>query len=150
MHPEGPTGTARAGMMLADVMPALNAEAAELRDALQEVRILRELQLGAADTLQSGLDGAQAARTALSTAIPARTDPPNRYIAAPVQTAHLLAVTEARESLPGGPPDTSPETAGRTPRRQAFGKPRPCSPPPPAPCQARQMASKPTISAPGI
>ncbi|QTN34488.1 murein hydrolase activator EnvC family protein [Cognatishimia activa] len=115
LHPQGPTGTARAGMMLADVMPALNAEAAELRDALQEVRILRELQLGAADTLQSGLDGAQAARTALSKAISDRTDPPKRFVEDPVQTALLIAATETLEGFASGLTDMSPEPEGLAP-----------------------------------
>ena len=115
LHPQGATGTARAGMMLADVMPALNAEAAGVRDALQEVRILRELQLSAADTLQDGLDGAQAARTALSKAISDRTDPPKRFSEDPVQTALLIAATETLEGFASGLIEMAPEPEGLAP-----------------------------------
>lgn len=115
LHPQGATGTARAGMMLADVMPALNAEAASVRDALQEVRILRELQLSAADTLQDGLDGAQAARTALSKAISDRTDPPKRFSEDPVQTALLIAATETLEGFASGLIEMAPEPEGLAP-----------------------------------
>ena len=115
LHPQGATGTARAGMMLADVMPALNAEAASLRDALQEVRILRELQLSAEETLQDGLDGAQAARTALSKAISDRTDPPKRFSEDPVQTALLIAATETLEGFASGLIEMAPEPEGLAP-----------------------------------
>ena len=115
LHPQGATGTARAGMMLADVMPALNAEAASVRDALQEVRILRELQLSAEETLQDGLDGAQAARTALSKAISDRTDPPKRFSEDPVQTALLIAATETLEGFASGLIEMAPEPEGLAP-----------------------------------
>ena len=46
LHPTGPLGTARSGMMVADVAPALQAEAEELRAQLNEVRALRALQTG--------------------------------------------------------------------------------------------------------
>jgi septal ring factor EnvC (AmiA/AmiB activator) len=115
LHPQGATGTARAGMMLADVMPALNAEAAGVRDALQEVRILRELQLSAEETLQDGLDGAQAARTALSKAISDRTDPPKRFSEDPVQTALLIAATETLEGFASGLIEMAPEPEGLAP-----------------------------------
>ena len=41
LHPAGPLGTARAGMLLADVAPALNGEADDLRQDLQELRALQ-------------------------------------------------------------------------------------------------------------
>ena len=115
LHPDGPTGTARAGMMLASVMPALNAETAALRDALREVQILRELQLSAEDILQDGLDGAQSARMALSTAISERTSLPKRFIEDPVQTALLVAATETLEGFASGLTELSPEPEGLPP-----------------------------------
>jgi len=66
LHPSGPLGTARSGMMIADVTPALQAEAELLRKQLQEVRDLRALQTAAGKTLAQGLRVAQEARTALS------------------------------------------------------------------------------------
>jgi murein hydrolase activator len=68
LHPEGALGTARSGMMLADVTPALQAEATALRSELQELTDLRKLQLAAGDTLARGLTAVQTARTTLSQA----------------------------------------------------------------------------------
>ncbi|MGR3712656.1 MAG: murein hydrolase activator EnvC family protein [Shimia sp.] len=99
IHPEGPVGTARAGMILADVTPALESRAAAVRRDLEEVTILRSLQEGAAETVQDGLAGAQAARTELSKAIADRTDLPRQYVEDPVQTALLIASTETLEGF---------------------------------------------------
>ncbi|WP_422065525.1 murein hydrolase activator EnvC family protein [Shimia sp.] len=99
VHPGGPMGTARSGMILADVTPALEAKAAQVRRDLEEVSILRSLQEGAAQTLQDGLAGAQNARTALSKAIADRVDPPRRFTEDPVQTALLIASTETLEGF---------------------------------------------------
>ncbi|GAA6208948.1 peptidoglycan DD-metalloendopeptidase family protein [Cognatishimia sp. WU-CL00825] len=115
LHPDGPAGTARAGMILADVTPALDAQAAKLRVSLQEVHILRELQQGAADTLQDGLDGAQTARIALSKAISDRQDLPKRFTEDPVQTALLIAATETLEGFASGLTEMSPEPEGIAP-----------------------------------
>ncbi|WP_299845118.1 peptidase M23 [uncultured Roseovarius sp.] len=102
LHPSGPVGTARSGMILAEVAPALNVRAAELRDKLQEISVLRALQQSAADKLQQGLDGAQEARTALSQAISDRTDLPRRFTEDPVKTALLIASTETLEGFASG------------------------------------------------
>uniref|UniRef100_UPI0040476754 murein hydrolase activator EnvC family protein n=1 Tax=Yoonia sp. TaxID=2212373 RepID=UPI0040476754 len=102
LHPSGPTGTARGGMMLADVAPAIQAEVMVLRGQLEEVALLRGLQETAAAKLQEGLDGAQAARTALSAAISNRSDLPLRFTQDPIQTALLLASTETLEAFAGG------------------------------------------------
>ncbi|WP_435139735.1 murein hydrolase activator EnvC family protein [Pseudopelagicola sp. nBUS_19] len=99
LHPAGPEGTARAGMILADVTPALENKAALLRSDLEEVVILRGLQEGAAETLKDGLTGVQNARTDLSKAISDRTDLPRRYADDPVQTALLIASTETLEGF---------------------------------------------------
>lgn len=102
LHPSGPTGTARSGMMVADVTPALQAEAALLRTELEEIALLRGLQENAANTLQKGLDGAQSARAALSSAISERTDLPQRFVEDPIQTALLLASTETLNGFASG------------------------------------------------
>lgn len=102
LHPSGPVGTARSGMILAEVTPALNIRVTELRDKLQEVSVLRALQQSAADKLQKGLDGAQEARTTLSKAIADRTDLPQRFTADPVKTALLIASTETLEGFASG------------------------------------------------
>lgn len=102
LHPSGPVGTARSGMILSDVTPALNTRVAELRDKLKEVSVLRALQQSAAGTLQDGLDGAQEARIALSQAISDRTNLPKRFNADPVKTALLIASTETLEGFASG------------------------------------------------
>ncbi|MEJ6399252.1 murein hydrolase activator EnvC family protein [Yoonia sp. 208BN28-4] len=102
LHPTGPTGTARSGMMVADVTPAIQAEADALRAQLEEVALLRTLQQSATQTLQDGLEGAQAARAALSTAVQERTDLPRRFTDDGVQTALLLASTDTLDSFAAG------------------------------------------------
>jgi len=69
LHPEGPVGTARAGMIVADITPAVAREAQALRAQLEELAILRGLQDAAVAQLSDGLTGAQSARAALSQAI---------------------------------------------------------------------------------
>ncbi|TKZ22251.1 peptidase M23 [Shimia litoralis] len=102
LHPSGPTGTARSGMILADITPALEARANKLRVDLEEIVILRDLQQGAADDLQAGLRGVQDARTELSKAISDRSDLPQRFADDPVKTALLIATTETLEGFASG------------------------------------------------
>ena len=102
LHPSGPTGTARAGMMLSDVTPGLQAEVDILRSQLDEVAALRDLQNRAADLLGKGLAGAQEARTKLSAAISDRTDLPQRYTEDAVQTALLVASAETLDAFASG------------------------------------------------
>lgn len=102
LHPSGALGTARAGMILSDVMPALDARAATLRQDLQELTDLRLLQQNALDTLQRGLDGVQEARTTLSAAMAERTDLPRRFTEDPVRTALLIASTETLDAFADG------------------------------------------------
>ncbi len=99
LHPEGPVGTARSGMILADVTPALEAEAAKVRHDLEEIAILRSLQQSAANTLQDGLKGVQEARTKLSKAVADRTTLPRRFTEDPIQTALLIASSETLEGF---------------------------------------------------
>lgn len=106
LHPSGPTGTARSGMMLADVTPALQDQVTELRAQLDEVAILRGLQADALGVLEDGLDGAQSARAALSAAISERTDLPQRFVADPVQMALVLASSETLTAFASGLTET--------------------------------------------
>ena len=102
LHPSGPTGTARAGMLLADVTPALQSRTDALARDLAEVTTLRQLQQDAANRLKEGLSGAQQARTALSQAISERTDLPQRFTENPMQTAALIGATETLEGFASG------------------------------------------------
>lgn len=102
LHPSGPLGSARAGMMLSEVAPGLNARAQALAHDLQEVQTLRQLQQGASETLTEGLSGVQTARTELSKAIADRTDLPRRFVEDPVRTAILISSTETLEGFASG------------------------------------------------
>ncbi|WP_425044507.1 murein hydrolase activator EnvC family protein [Primorskyibacter sp. S87] len=102
LHPSGPVGAARSGMMLAEVTPALAQQADRLRHDLEEVQTLRLLQQNAAKTLESGLVGAQQARAELSKAVADRTDLPSRFTEDPVRTAILLSSTETLEGFASG------------------------------------------------
>lgn len=102
LHPEGALGTARAGMIVSQMTPALNARADALRDSLVEVSTLRQLQAGAEQRLQEGLRGVQEARTALSQAIGDRTDLPRKFSEDAVKTALLIATAETLEAFAGG------------------------------------------------
>ena len=106
LHPSGPTGTARSGMMLADVTPALQEKVTELRGALEELAMLQGLQGDALTILEDGLEGAQTARGELSAAIADRTDLPSRFEDDPIQTAILLASSETLNAFATGLTDT--------------------------------------------
>ncbi len=102
LHPSGPLGAARTGMMLSEVTPGLNARARSLAHDLNEVQTLRNLQQNAADTLTEGLTGVQDARTRLSKAIADRTDLPRRFVEDPVRTAILISSTETLDGFASG------------------------------------------------
>lgn len=102
LHPSGPLGAARAGMMLSEVTPGLNAKAQALAQDLQEVQTLRLLQQDAAETLTDGLTGVQSARTRLSEAIADRTGLPQRFVEDPIKTAILISSTETLDGFATG------------------------------------------------
>ena len=102
LHPAGPVGTARAGMIVADFTPAMQERVDELRGKLEEVALLRSLQDAAADTLRDGLIGMQEARIRLTAAIQDRTDLPRRFSEDPVQTALLIASAETLDAFASG------------------------------------------------
>jgi murein hydrolase activator len=102
LHPDGPNGTARAGMLLAELTPALNQRAERLRSDLSDVENLRLLQEEATAQMQSGLSEVQTARTALNQAMANRTDLPVRFTADPVRTAILIASAETLDAFSSG------------------------------------------------
>jgi len=102
LHPDGPLGTVRSGMMLADVTPALQAEAEALRTDLEEMRDLKGLQTAAGETLGEGLRVAQEARTVLSQAISDRTDLPKRFTEDPEVLRGLLESADTLDAFAGG------------------------------------------------
>ncbi len=102
LHPAGPAGTARAAMILGDVTPGLQAEAATLRGQVEEITLLAILQESARDTLTEGLRGAQEARLALTRAIDERTDLPQRYVEDPERLRELLETSDTLASFASG------------------------------------------------
>ncbi|MDZ4136721.1 MAG: peptidoglycan DD-metalloendopeptidase family protein [Paracoccaceae bacterium] len=102
LHPSGPLGTARSGMILAAVTPALHAEVARLRAELTELRDLRALQAAAGQTLSAGLQAAQEARFALSQAMSERTDLPRRLTEDPEALRVLLQSADTLEAFASG------------------------------------------------
>ncbi|WP_435256535.1 murein hydrolase activator EnvC family protein [Thioclava sp. FR2] len=102
LHPSGPLGTVRSAMMLADVTPALQAEAEKLRAELTELQELRTLQQAAGETLASGLATAQDARTALSQAISDRSELPKRFTEDPETLRALLESADTLEAFATG------------------------------------------------
>ncbi|WP_417250349.1 murein hydrolase activator EnvC family protein [Celeribacter sp.] len=102
IHPTGPLGHARAGMLVSSVTPAMQAEAEALRIQLQEAMILRELQGEALATLESGLQEAQNARTALSQAMSDRTDLPRRFVTDNERLETLIASSDTLEGFASG------------------------------------------------
>lgn len=102
LHPDGPTGTARAGLLLAELTPALNLRADQLRRDLDDVQTLRTLQTVAEARLRTSLTAVQAARTALNKAMAERTDLPKRFTEDPVSTAILIASTETLGGFASG------------------------------------------------
>lgn len=122
LHPSGPVGTARAGMMISQVAPAMAAQAAELKDALDEMTTLRLLQDSAAGTLAGGMRGVQDARLALGQAVSERTSLPRRMTEDDAQMQRLINSAETLQGfadslarLPGADTGTqSPDfAAGR-------------------------------------
>ncbi|WP_439124343.1 murein hydrolase activator EnvC family protein [Marivita sp.] len=102
VHPDGPIGAARAGLLMASVTPALSEAAADLRADVEEATVLRQLQQDAANTLQTGLANIQTARTALSQAMADRVDLPRKFTEDPVKTALLIAATETLDGFAAG------------------------------------------------
>jgi septal ring factor EnvC (AmiA/AmiB activator) len=102
LHPDGPTGTARAGLLLAELTPALNQRADRLRRDLEDVQTLRTLQTDAEERLRASLTAVQEARAALNQAMAERTELPKRFTEDPVSTAVLIASTETLDGFASG------------------------------------------------
>jgi septal ring factor EnvC (AmiA/AmiB activator) len=90
LHPSGPLGTVRSGMILSEVTPALQAEVTRLQAELTELRDLRGLQVAGGAVLERGLGAAQSARSTLSQAISERTTLPRRFTEDPEVLRGLL------------------------------------------------------------
>lgn len=96
LHPGGALPSARAGMLVADVVPSLQAEAAALAEELQTLETLVALQSSGLQTLEDGLAQVREARLALSTAVSERTDLPP---ALATDAAAIEALINSTETL---------------------------------------------------
>lgn len=104
LHPMGPVASARAGGILAELTPALQDEAAELRATLEDLELLRQVQQNAAEDLARGLQGAQQARTALSKAMSERRALPRKFAEDRIKTAILLSSADTLDTFAQGLP----------------------------------------------
>ncbi len=118
LHPNGPIGTARSGMLLSDITPELAERAAALKNDLDQITLLRSLQGNAVDALQDGLVSVQAARTELAQAISDRSDLPRRYVSDPNKMARLLNDSETLSAFVTGLSQI--DIAGPAPRTADF------------------------------
>jgi septal ring factor EnvC (AmiA/AmiB activator) len=120
-NPQGPVGALRAGMMIADLTPDLQADALALQRELAVARATREARIAATDLMRDGLDFAQTARAELGRAISDRRDVPRRFTEDPAQTAERVAAAETLAALAreiagrGVPPDADLTPAANLP-----------------------------------
>lgn len=96
LHPGGPIERVRAGLILSEVTPVLEARATRLRAEMEELAALRTLQDNAAIILRRGLAEIQSARQALSEAIAAR-EPPSEQGATDI--AAMQALVNSADTL---------------------------------------------------
>jgi septal ring factor EnvC (AmiA/AmiB activator) len=102
LHPAGAVGSARSGMVMGTVTPALEAEAEKMRTSLEEIRELRSVQANAAQVLEGGLASVQNARTALAQAISDRSALPKRYLEEPEELRQLVSSADTLEAFATG------------------------------------------------
>lgn len=108
-HPQGPLRGLRAGMLVADVTPGLEAEVDRLNRLLAETQALQAAQGAIMQTLRDGLQGAQTARAVLGQAVSERSDLPARFEDDPVQTALLVASAETLDDFAAQVAANSPD-----------------------------------------
>ncbi|QDY71256.1 murein hydrolase activator EnvC family protein [Qingshengfaniella alkalisoli] len=107
LHPAGALASARAGLLAADMAPALNDRVASVRTELAELAELTEARKQAQSRLQQALSQAQTARTELIAALKANGTLPDQS-----DIDELLEVTmglsELSETFPPLPDDLRP------------------------------------------
>ncbi len=102
MHPAGPESTARSGMILNAVVPALQGEADTLKADLDEIATVRALETAAANTLAQGLGQVQEARRLLASAVTDRSSLPVRFGSAPQEVQALVQSADTLDAFATG------------------------------------------------
>lgn len=102
LHPDGPLGAARAGMMVADLTPAVAEQARSLKARLEELRLIRAAQATTRDLLAEGLRDVQAARVALGDAMDRRIALPDRVRPDPALMRQLLQGSDSLDGFAAG------------------------------------------------
>jgi len=124
LHPAGALGTVRSGMLLAEVTPALAAEAEMLRAQLQELARIRALREAVADDLEQGLRAMLEARVALSRAIADREALPAPVAADADALARLAAGAETLAAFADGLARLPAAGTGAVPGPEQFEQAR--------------------------
>ena len=97
LHPSGAVRTARASILMREMVPVLSAEAERLRADLEELEILVLLRRESLEIMEEGLANAQAARSALGDATAAR----SATEMSATEEAILFALVNGAETLDG-------------------------------------------------
>ncbi|MDD9922667.1 MAG: peptidoglycan DD-metalloendopeptidase family protein [Boseongicola sp.] len=112
LHPDGVLPAIRAGILSAEMVPALNARASALTGELEEAVALIALRRASEAQLKKGLDDILEARLALSQAISERTDLPEPVATDPAVISALINGSETlsafADSLSGESPWVDP------------------------------------------
>lgn len=118
VHPEGPLAGVRAGMALSAVAPSMGRDVEALRGALEELRLMRDIQSGAEARLREGLAGMQDARQRLAQAVADRGPLPVPVAQDADAMARLLQSADTLDAFAGGlaglpaAPPPAPQVAG--------------------------------------
>ncbi|MDA0923773.1 MAG: peptidoglycan DD-metalloendopeptidase family protein [Proteobacteria bacterium] len=127
MHPEGPLGTARVGMILSEVTPAVATQARALRAQLEELAALRAVQDTALGDLSDALERTQDARTQLSQAIAERRMLPENFLSDDIAMNQLIDSVDSLDTLAAllaqSPPPASLDLPDFTTARGALPLP---------------------------
>lgn len=102
LHPSGPEATARASIVLADIAPALRAEADEMQRSLEEIALVRQTEQEAANIVAQGLGQVQEARRLLASVMADRSDLPTRFLENPSELDALLTSAKTLEAFAEG------------------------------------------------
>ena len=99
VHPDGPLKTARAGMLLSDMLVHLQRPVEQLKYDLETLKMLETQQADSTAVLENGLRELQSARSDLVAAASSRDGLPTRFVDDPSKTAILIAAAESIDTL---------------------------------------------------